>query len=126
VLKLPDWPPVLMSVQLPPPELELLELLEEELDELLDEELLLLLDELLLDELDEELLELLDELEPPLLIEPVDAVRVTLSSFAPSSRRSIRSVWEPAARPLKAIGAMVPQPLVIVLFWRFQAPESSL
>jgi hypothetical protein len=74
VLKLPDCPPVLISVQLPPPELELLEedeleLLEplDELDELLEEldELELLLDEELLDDelelLDEELLELDEE-----------------------------------------------------------------
>jgi hypothetical protein len=71
VLKLPDWPPDLMSVQLPPPELldELLELdelellLDDELEEL-DEELLLELeDELELEELlDELLLELEDEL----------------------------------------------------------------
>jgi hypothetical protein len=61
VLKLPDWPPVLVSEQLPPPddedeleELEL-ELLDEELELLLEDELELLLD----DEL-----ELLDE-EPP-------------------------------------------------------------
>jgi len=51
VLKLPDWPPVLMSVQLPPPEVE-----ELELDELLLDELLELLEELDDDE------ELLDEL----------------------------------------------------------------
>jgi hypothetical protein len=54
VLKLPDWPPDLISEQLPlPPELELLD---EELELLLDEELELL-DE---DELDDEL-----ELEEP-------------------------------------------------------------
>jgi hypothetical protein len=58
VLKLPDWPPVLTSEQLPPPELELL--LEE--DELLELEELLLEDELelLLLELEELLLD--DEL----------------------------------------------------------------
>jgi hypothetical protein len=50
-LKLPDWPPVLISGQTPPPEL----LLEEELELL----------ELLLDELELLLeLELLDEEEP--------------------------------------------------------------
>lgn len=94
MLKLPD-PPVTVT-QLPPPELELLLDDELELEELLDDELLLeeelelLDDELLLDEeLDE--LELLDELEPA-LIWPAEAVNVTLSSFAPSSRRSTLSV----------------------------------
>ena len=65
---MPDCPPVLTSVQLPP-ELELLELLDDELEELeppLDEELpdeeleeleLLLEDELLDEELDELLLD---------------------------------------------------------------------
>jgi hypothetical protein len=65
---------------------------------LLDEELEL--DELLLE--DEELEELLldDEelVTPP--IEPVEAVSVTRSSRAPSSRRTIRSVCEPPARLL--------------------------
>jgi hypothetical protein len=64
VLKLPDWPPVLTSGQLPPPEL----LLED--DELLELEELLLEDELeLLLLLDEELEELL-ELEEELLFSP--------------------------------------------------------
>ena len=98
---------------------ELLELDEDELlleDELLeldeDEELELLeddeleLDELLLDE-DEEL-ELLEELEVEPLIEPADAVRVTRSSLAPSSRRTIRSVWLPAAKLVKVTTAIVP------------------
>jgi hypothetical protein len=67
VLKLPDWPPDLISEQLPlPPELEVL--LEDELDEeLLDDELLLLEDELddELEELEELLLDdELDELSP--------------------------------------------------------------
>lgn len=78
----------------PDDELEelLLLLLLEELPLLLDDDELELLDE---DELllEDELLEL-DELEPldEPLIDPVEAVRVTLSSFAPSSLRSIRSV----------------------------------
>jgi hypothetical protein len=50
-------------------------------------------------ELDEELLE------PP--IEPVEAVRVTRSSLAPSSRLRIRSVCAPAARLLKVAGVIV-------------------
>ena len=99
-----------------PEELELLEdeelLLDEELEELLDDEEL---EELLLDEEDELLddvllddeLELVVELELP-LIEPVEAVSVTLSSRAPSSRLSIRSVCAPAARLLKVAGVIVP------------------
>jgi hypothetical protein len=82
-----------------PEELELLEdeelLLDEELEELLeeDEELEeLLLDEELLELEELEVLLLDDELELPPLIEPVEAVRVTLSSLAPSSRLLIRSV----------------------------------
>jgi hypothetical protein len=75
-----------------PPVVELLE--DDELDEELE-----LLEELLLDEEEEELLvdELLDELEleelelPP-LIEPAEAVSVTLSSLAPSSRLTILKV----------------------------------
>jgi hypothetical protein len=85
-------------------ELEVLELLEdEELEELLLEELELEVPEL--DE-DEELLEL-EELELP-LIEPAEAVNVTLSSLAPSSRLTILKVWEPAARLLKVAGVIVP------------------
>jgi hypothetical protein len=80
---------------------ELEELLEDELE--LDEELLLE-DELL--ELDEELLELV-VLEEPLTV-PAEAVKVTRSSLAPSSRLSIRSVCAPAARLLKVAGVMVP------------------
>jgi len=79
--------------------LELDELLLEELDE--DE----LLDELEL-LLDDELLEL-DELEAE-TIEPAEAVRVTLSNLAPSSRLEIRNVWLPADRLLKVAGVMVP------------------
>jgi hypothetical protein len=87
---------------LPPPLLALvLELvledeelvLDEELEELLDEDEELeelLLDEELLDEV-EELLEL-EELELLPLIEPAEAVSVTRSSLAPSSRLLIRSV----------------------------------
>jgi hypothetical protein len=75
----------------PLPELEELEV------ELLLEELELLLDELLEDELLDELL--LDD-ETPLIV-PVEAVSVTRSSREPSSRRTIRSVCEPAARLLK-------------------------
>ena len=89
-------------------ELELEELLEDE--ELLDEDDELLLDELELDE-DELLLEELlleDELELEPLIEPAETVRVTLSSLAPSSRLTIRSVCAPAARLLKVAGVMVP------------------
>ncbi len=78
-----------------PPEVDEEELLE--LDELLLEELEL--EELVLLE-DVELVELLldeepDEEEPPLellLIDPVEAVRVTRSNLAPSSRLEIRSV----------------------------------
>jgi hypothetical protein len=90
-----------------PPEVLVLvleELLDDELLELLDEELLpevdveeLELDEELLLE-DEELL-LDEELEP--LIVPAEAVSVTRSILEPSSRRTIRSVCEPAARLLK-------------------------
>ena len=81
---------------------ELVELLEEELeleDELLAPEELLLEDELLLE------LVVLEELP---LIEPAEAVRVTRSSRAPSSRLRIRSVCAPAARLLKVAGVMVP------------------
>jgi hypothetical protein len=103
---------------LPPVELLVLELEELELlleDELLDEEELLedeLLEELELEapELEDELEEL-EELEPPEelpLIEPVEAVNVTRSSLAPSSRLSIRSVCAPAARLLKVAGVIVP------------------
>ena len=59
VLKLPEFPPVAMGSQLPPPELELLDELEELLledEELLEDELLVAPEELLL-ELDEELLD---------------------------------------------------------------------
>jgi hypothetical protein len=88
-------------------ELELLEapelLLEEELEELLDDELEAPLEELLLD--DE--LELVVELELPLIV-PAEAVRVTRSSLAPSSRLTIRRVCAPAARLLKVAGVIVP------------------
>jgi hypothetical protein len=70
-LKLPDWPPVLISVQLPPPELELLEEDELELLEPPDElDVLLLADELEEDEL--ELLELDDELEELELLDELE------------------------------------------------------
>jgi hypothetical protein len=98
--------------------LELEELLLEEL--LLDEELeapeleeeLLLDDELVAPELEEELL--LDdelelavvELELPLIV-PAEAVRVTRSSLAPSSRLRILKVCAPAARLLKVAGVIV-------------------
>jgi hypothetical protein len=59
----------------PPPD----EVLEPELDELVED-----VPELLEDEL-------LEELEPPLIV-PAEAVSVTLSSRAPSSRLEIRSV----------------------------------
>jgi hypothetical protein len=91
-----------------PDELELLldeldELEELELDELLELELLddvlellLELDELVIPLLDEELELLDDELEEPPLelppIEPAEAVKVTRSSLAPSSRLLMRSV----------------------------------
>jgi hypothetical protein len=117
-----------MSLQLPPPELELLLdevllvlLLDEELELLEDE--LELLDELLLDEL--ELLELLDDDEPP-LIAPVEAVSVTRSRREPSSRRTSRSVCEPAARLLNVARFSVEYPLVCVLFCVVHAPESIL
>ena len=87
-----------------PPEVELL-VLEELLldDELLElEELAPLDEELLLDELLE--LVVLDELP---LIEPAEAVSVTRSSLAPSSRLSIRNVCAPAARLLKVAGVIV-------------------
>lgn len=68
-MKLPELPPVAIAVQLPPPELELLEelLLDDELELLLDEEELdeEELDEEELDELEDEELELLLELVPP-------------------------------------------------------------
>src|SRR5689334_11281427 len=98
-----------------PEELEELELDEEllleellledelELDELLLEELVEPVEELEL--LDDEELELLVELVLELpLIEPAEAVRVTLSRRAPSSRRLIRNVCVPAARLLKVAG----------------------
>jgi hypothetical protein len=93
-----------MSVQLPPPELleDEVELLLDEDVELLEDEVELLLDEVLELELVEEL-ELLPEL--PLMV-PAEAVSVTLSSRAPSSLRSIRSVCEPAARLPKVVGVM--------------------
>ena len=85
------------------------------------------LEELLL-ELDDELL--LDELvlDPELLplTEPADGVRVTLSSFEPSSRRCIHRVCEPEETLLKVVGLIVCQPLVELLFCVFQLPESSL
>jgi len=108
-LKFPEFPPVAIAVHVPPPELlldeelledelELLELLldeellDEELDEFepLEDELEELLDE---DELLEDELELLLDEPPELpLIEPAEAVSVTRSSRAPSSRLEIRSV----------------------------------
>ena len=101
-------------------ELDELEELEELLLELLlDDELELLLEDELLEVmpleelellLDDELLELdeLEVVEELPLIEPAEAVRVTRSSRAPSSRRTIRSVCVPAARLLKVAGVMVP------------------
>ena len=86
-------------------ELDELDVLEDELvEELLELDELAPLDEELL--LEDELLELvvLDELP---LIEPAEAVKVTRSSLAPSSRRTIRSVCAPAARLLKVAGVMV-------------------
>jgi hypothetical protein len=105
VLKLPEFPPVAMAVQLPPLEVEALD------DELLLEELLEeLLDELveLVEPVVEELELLLEEDEPPLepLIVPAEAVSVTLSSRAPSSRRSIRRLCAPAPRFAKVAGVM--------------------
>jgi hypothetical protein len=85
--------------------LDELELLEELEELLLEDELEL---ELEAPELDDELelLELEVVLELP-LIEPAEAVRVTRSSLAPSSRLLIRSVWLPAARLLKVVGVKV-------------------
>jgi hypothetical protein len=108
---------------------ELEELLEELDDELLELEELeeLLLDEELEDELDEELL-LDEELElgaMPLIV-PTEAVRVTLSSRAPSSRRTIRSVCKPAARLLKVAMFSVAYPLVAWLFCVTHEPVSIL
>jgi hypothetical protein len=102
-------PPLLLALVL-----EEDELLDEELEELellLDEELLEL-EELLDDvpELEDELLDdelELEELELLPLIVPVEAVRVTRSSLAPSSRRRMRRVCEPAARLLKVAGVIV-------------------
>ena len=90
-----------------------LELLLDEEEELLDELEELLLDEELEEPLVDELEELLDEelelevVELLPLIEPAEAVRVTRSSRAPSSRLTIRSVCEPAARLLKVAGVRV-------------------
>lgn len=71
-------------------------------EELLVDDEVLEVEEVL--ELDDELLE---EPEAP-LIEPAEAVSVTRSSFAPSSRRTIRSVCVPAARLLKVAGVIAP------------------
>ena len=90
-----------------PPLLELLDELEL-LELLLDEELEEL--EFEAPELEDELVELLElvvELELPLIV-PAEAVKVTRSSLAPSSRLTIRSVCAPAARLLKVAGVMVP------------------
>jgi hypothetical protein len=91
-VKVPDG----ATPQAVPEELELL--LDEELEELLELELLLE-DELELLELDEdelleddELLLELEELEVPPSIVPVEAVNVTRSSLAPSSRLTILKV----------------------------------
>jgi hypothetical protein len=107
------WPEA-FTRNTPLPEVEV-ELLVEELLDVLDVDELLLdeeLDELELDapELEDELLEELEldvvELEP--LIEPAEAVKVTRSSLAPSSRLTIRRVCAPAARLLKVAGVIVP------------------
>jgi hypothetical protein len=83
------------------------ELLEDEV-ELVDEDELVELDEDVELELElEVLLELDEELEVPLIV-PVEGVRVTRSSRAPSSRLRMRSVWLPAARFVKVVGVMVP------------------
>ena len=88
----------------------------------LEEELVELLELLVL-----ELEELLLELEvPPVEILPADTLKLTLSSLAPSSRRRIYRVWEPADTLLKVVGFKVPQPEVEILFWVLQEPESSL
>lgn len=89
-------------------------LLELELEELLEELELLLEDELLLDEFE------------PSSIVPADAVNVTASSAAPSSRLSILKVCAPAARLLNVASVNDPQPLVAELFCVLQEPESSL
>jgi hypothetical protein len=108
-LAAPDELELLLDELLELEELDELELLLEleELEELLEE--LLLEDELLELELllEDELLEL-DELEVMPLIEPAEAVSVTRSSLAPSSRLTIRSVCPPAARLLKVAGVMLP------------------
>jgi hypothetical protein len=67
----------------------------------------------------------LDELDPPLIV-PAEAVKLTRSNCAPSSRRSMRSVCEPADKLLNVAGLNVPQPLVWVLFCVVQEPESIL
>jgi hypothetical protein len=100
VLKLPDWPPVLTSGQLPPPELELLLdeellelldelLLEDELELLLDEELELLEDELELEELllDDELE--LDELPPP------QATPLSVNAVITFAGGELLLIWKP-------------------------------
>jgi hypothetical protein len=122
---LPDWPPDLISAHSPPPELLLdveLEVLLLVLEDVLVDVLLDVLEDVLLDVL--ELVEL-DELLPPLML-PADAVNVTRSSCEPSSRRSMRSVCEPADKLLNVAGLNVPQPLVWVLFCVVQEPESIL
>ena len=67
---------------------------------LLEPEVLVLDVELVLDEE-------LELLEPPPIV-PAEAVSVTRSSLAPSSRRTIRSVCAPAATLLNVAGVIVP------------------
>ena len=90
-------PPVVLELLLEEELLEEDELLDEELDEL--DELEAPLEELLLDEDEDELL-----VPPPVVIAPAEAVSVTRSSFAPSSRRSMRKVCDPAFKPLNVAG----------------------
>jgi hypothetical protein len=93
-LKLPDCPPVLMSEQVPPPEVELLDeellLEDDELEEELLEEELLLED----DELEEELLEeeelLLEDDELELLLEDPPLLPPNCASTQPWKRSQVK------------------------------------
>jgi len=63
---------------------------------------------------------------PPDEIVPAEAVKVTMSSFAPSSRLKICNVCEPGDRLLNVAGVNVPHPLVDELFCVLHDPESIL
>lgn len=140
VLKLPDWPPVLMSEQLPPPEPELL--LDEELElELLDE-LELLEDELLLElELLEDELEL-DELLPPqsaacgplpvtvnqsIFAKPPPVVATRLRLFQPALKLAFTlATVQPVHEPVDGNSIVVTlSPLISTLPGRLPAPLAN-